>query len=226
MEASKNHSISDESFTCNREDDENEIRTGTAWTCVAHIITAVIGAGVLSLAWSIAQLGWIAGPALMVLFAVVTCISSFWLSDCYRSPDPSTGRRNRTYMTAVRNNLGKKQVWICGLIQYATLYGMGIAYTVTTSTSMRAIKRSNCFRREGHEAACTYGDSLYMLAFGLIQIICSQIPDFHNMSWLSTMAAIMSFCYSSIGFGLGVAKVLGIDSTILYSISFSFFCWF
>ncbi|CAN6450480.1 unnamed protein product [Victoria cruziana] len=208
MEASKNHSISDESFTCNREDDENEIRTGTAWTCVAHIITAVIGAGVLSLAWSIAQLGWIAGPALMVLFAVVTCISSFWLSDCYRSPDPSTGRRNRTYMTAVRNNLGKKQVWICGLIQYATLYGMGIAYTVTTSTSMRAIKRSNCFRREGHEAACTYGDSLYMLAFGLIQIICSQIPDFHNMSWLSTMAAIMSFCYSSIGFGLGVAKVL------------------
>uniref|UniRef100_A0A9I9CCV5 Amino acid transporter transmembrane domain-containing protein n=1 Tax=Cucumis melo TaxID=3656 RepID=A0A9I9CCV5_CUCME len=28
----------------------------------AHIITAVIGSGVLSLAWAIAQLGWVAGP--------------------------------------------------------------------------------------------------------------------------------------------------------------------
>ncbi|CAN6450474.1 unnamed protein product [Victoria cruziana] len=212
MEISKNVSSSDESLTCNREDDESVMRTGTAWTCTAHIITAVIGAGVLSLAWSIAQLGWIAGPFLMILFALVTCISSFLLSDCYRSPDPVTGRRNHTYMNAVRNNLGKKQVWICGVIQYATLYGMGIAYTVTTSTSMRAIERSNCFHREGHQAACTYGDSFYMLAFGLIQIICSQIPDFHNMSWLSTVAAIMSFCYSTIGFGLGVAKVIGIVS--------------
>ncbi|CAN6450470.1 unnamed protein product [Victoria cruziana] len=89
------------------------------------------------------------------------------------------------------------------------MYGTGIAYTITSAISMRAIERSNCFHREGHQAACTYGDSFYMLAFGLIQIICSQIPDFHNMSWLSTVAAIMSFCYSTIGFGLGVAKVIG-----------------
>lgn len=82
------------------------LQSGTTWTSVAHIITAVIGAGVLSLAWSIAQLGWIAGPALMIVFAIVTCISSFMLSDCYRSPDPVTGRRNHTYMSAVRINLG------------------------------------------------------------------------------------------------------------------------
>lgn len=38
----------------------------------------------------------------------------------------------------------------------------------------------------------------------------SQIPDFHNMAWLSVVAAIMSFSYSSIGLGLGLVKVIGI----------------
>lgn len=48
-----------------------------------------------------------------------------------------------------------------------------------------------------------------MLLFGLIQIVMSQIPNFHNMEWLSVVAAIMSFSYSSIGLGLGFAQVIG-----------------
>ncbi|CAK9148909.1 unnamed protein product [Ilex paraguariensis] len=85
---------------------ENEIRTGTVWTGIAHIITAVIGAGVLSLGWSTAQLGWIAGPVVLPCFAVVTYISASLVSDCYRSPDPVTGTRNPSYMGAVRVILG------------------------------------------------------------------------------------------------------------------------
>ncbi|KAJ6967207.1 hypothetical protein NC652_004691 [Populus alba x Populus x berolinensis] len=72
----------------------------------------------------------------------------------------------------------------------------------------RAIQRSNCYHREGHKASCEYGDTIYMLLFGAVQIVMSQIPDFHNMGWLSVIAAIMSFTYSFIGFGLGVAKVI------------------
>lgn len=48
-----------------------------------------------------------------------------------------------------------------------------------------------------------------MVLFGVIQIVMSQIPDFHNMEWLSIVAAIMSFSYASIGLGLGFAKVVG-----------------
>ncbi|CAI0459877.1 unnamed protein product, partial [Linum tenue] len=36
-------------------------------TASAHIITTVIGSGVLSLAWAIAQLGWVVGPAVHLL---------------------------------------------------------------------------------------------------------------------------------------------------------------
>jgi hypothetical protein len=48
-----------------------------------------------------------------------------------------------------------------------------------------------------------------MIAFGVIQIFFSQIPDFDKMWWLSIVAAIMSFTYSFIGLGLAVAKVAG-----------------
>lgn len=72
----------------------------------------------------------------------------------------------------------------------------------------RAIEKSNCYHKEGHRAACDFGDTSYMLLFGVVQIVLSQIPNFHNLQWLSILAAIMSFTYSSIGLGLGLAKVL------------------
>jgi amino acid permease len=98
------------------------------WTASAHIITAVIGSGVLSLAWAIGQLGWIAGPAVMLLFSLVTYYTSILLSACYRSDDPVNGKRNYTYMDAVRANLGKftKRVLLIILVNF---------------------KRSNCFTR-------------------------------------------------------------------------------
>ncbi|XP_026405970.1 probable amino acid permease 7 isoform X1 [Papaver somniferum] len=184
-------------------------RTGSYWTAIAHIITAVIGSGVLSLAWSTAQLGWIAGPLALFSLAGITLVSVSLLSDCYRSPDPEFGIiRNRSYTMAVKYYLGKKSVLWCGVIQQTYLYGTGIAYVITAATSMRAIYRSNCYHYKGHEAPCDHGDAFYMLLFGASQIVFSQIPNFHDMEWLSIVAAIMSFSYSSIGFALGFAKVI------------------
>lgn len=80
---------------------------GTFWTSTSHIITAVIGSGVLSLAWAIAQLGWVAGPTVLALFAIVNLYTSNLLAMCYRAGDPVTGQRNYTYMDAVKANLGK-----------------------------------------------------------------------------------------------------------------------
>ena len=49
-----------------------------------------------------------------------------------------------------------------------------------------------------------------MIAFGMVQIFFSQIPDFDQLWWHSLVAAVMSFTYSTIGLALGVAKVAGI----------------
>ncbi|CAI9113219.1 OLC1v1013789C1 [Oldenlandia corymbosa var. corymbosa] len=95
------------------DDDGRPKRTGTVWTTSAHIITAVIGSGVLSLAWAIAQMGWIAGPIVMLLFAVVTYYTSILLSACYRTED---GKRNYTYMDAASANFSGFQVKVCGAL--------------------------------------------------------------------------------------------------------------
>ncbi|XP_078167484.1 amino acid permease 4-like [Carex rostrata] len=188
------------------DDDGRLKRTGTMWTASSHIITAVIGSGVLSLSWAIGQLGWIAGPTVMILFAFVIFYTSCLLSECYRTGDSVTGRRNYTYMDAVRSNLGGAKVKICGTIQYINLFGVAIGYTIAASTSMMAIQRSNCFRANNDEGLCPVQGNIYMIMFGVAQILFSQIPDFSQVSWLSIVAAVMSFTYSSVGLGLGVAK--------------------
>ncbi|KAK4398675.1 putative amino acid permease 7 [Sesamum angolense] len=162
---------------------------------------------VLSLAWSMAQLGWIWGPILMVFFASVTLASTFLLCNCYRSPDPDNGPdRNKSYIDAVRTNLGTKSAWVCGLLIQLNLYGTGVAYTIYYCYLH---ERSYCYHKHGNDAPCESGTIQYMLAFGVVQIFMSQIPDLHSMGWLSVLAAIMSFAYSSIGLGLGAAKVIG-----------------
>lgn len=47
-----------------------------------------------------------------------------------------------------------------------------------------------------------------MIALGIVEIFVSQIPNFHQLSWLSIIAAIMSFGYAFIGMGLAFAKVI------------------
>ncbi|KAG2667891.1 hypothetical protein I3760_15G135300 [Carya illinoinensis] len=190
----------------NLDDDGRDKRTGTWLTASAHIITAVIGSGVLSLAWAIAQLGWVAGPAVLMAFSFITYFTSTLLADCYRSPDPVTGKRNYTYMDVVRANLGGRKVQLCGLAQYVNLIGVTIGYTITASISMVAVRRSNCFHKNGHDVKCHTSNYPFMIIFACIQIVLSQIPNFHKLSWLSILAAIMSFAYSSIGLGLSVVK--------------------
>jgi len=132
---------------------------GTLLTATAHIITAVIGSGVLSLAWAMAQLGWVIGLPVLVSFSLITWFCSTLQADCYRSPHPVYGKRNYTYMDAARTNLRKKlrllcedlkipfhftilcfaggvKVQLCGLVQYVNLVGVSISYAITTATSM------------------------------------------------------------------------------------------
>ncbi|TVU13217.1 hypothetical protein EJB05_40752, partial [Eragrostis curvula] len=209
------------------DDDGREKRTGTLVTASAHIITAVIGSGVLSLAWAVAQLGWVAGPLVLAAFAVITWFCSSLLADCYRGPDR---RRNYSYGQAVKAYLAHHVSFffvvftavelslpmqltrdstyrVCAATQYSNLVGACVGYTITTAISLGAIKRSNCFHRHGHGATCKAGTNAIMMAFAGVQILLSQLPSFHKIWWLSIVAAAMSFTYSTIGLGLSIAKV-------------------
>ncbi|XP_019416792.1 PREDICTED: amino acid permease 1-like isoform X2 [Lupinus angustifolius] len=190
------------------DDDGRLKRTGTVWTASAHIITGVIGAGVLSLAWAMAQLGWFLGIISILLFSAITLYTSILLADCYRSPHPVTGKRNTTYMDAVQVHLGGKMHVYCGVVQYGVLAGYGIGYTITIALSVVTILKNDCYAKNGIEASCRFSNNPYMIGVGIIEIILSQIPNFHDLAWLSILAAIMSFGYSLIGVGLSLATVI------------------
>ena len=72
----------------------------------------------------------------------------------------------------------------------------------------RAIQRTSCQQSNGDKDPCLVNGNPYMIAFGVIQIVFSQIPDFDQLWWLSIVAAVMSFGYSTVGLGLGISKVV------------------
>lgn len=187
-------------------EDDDRVRTGTLWTATTHAVTAVIGSGVLALPWSVAQMGWIIGPIVLIACSYVTYYTAILLTDCYRTPDPVKGRRNYTYMDVVRSSLGSKNVFFCGLVQYVMLWGTMIGYTITAATSMMAVVRSNCYHYKGHDARCSASGTLYMIIFGTVEVILSQFPSLEKITVISVVAAVMSFAYSLIGLLMCIAK--------------------
>ncbi|XP_031405804.1 probable amino acid permease 7 [Punica granatum] len=184
-------------------------RTGTTWTAGAHILTGVAGVGVLSLAWSVAQVGWILGPLCIIIFAAITLLSSCLMAECYSHPDPEVGPiRNRSFMEATKLYLGNKHHAIFGVFVQFNIFGLAVVFTSTAGSSLWAILQSNCYHKYGHDAPCQYGDNWYMMLFGFVHIFLSQTPNFHSTRWISIMALVMSLCFSFIGVGLGLAKVI------------------
>ncbi|CAJ1971548.1 unnamed protein product [Sphenostylis stenocarpa] len=126
-------------------------RTGNLQRAVAHIITGVIGAGVLSLAWSVAQLGWIAGPLITSVFAGTVIVSANLLADCYRFPDPEYGNiRCPSYMDAVHLYLGEAKEKVCGVLVHASLFGTTTAYVITSANSVSQYDASVTYSQHQH----------------------------------------------------------------------------
>ncbi|RVW94978.1 Amino acid permease 1 [Vitis vinifera] len=170
-----------------------------------HAFTSIVGSGILALPWTLAQLGWIVGPFVIVFFAAITYYFASLLCDCYRTPDQIKGKRNRTYMDAVRAFLGERNVLICGILQYSALWGTMIGYTITTTISIATVKRSICFHQ--HISRCDVQGNVYMMAFGAMEIVLSQFPNLEKVTFLSVIATVTSFIYSLIALGLSIAKL-------------------
>lgn len=92
-----------------------------------------------------------------------------------------------------------------------------ISITISRHVFCRAITRSDCFHHKGIRGRCHASYIPYMSMFGLVQIVLSQIPEFGELWFLSVIAAVMSFLYSTIGLGLGIAKAVG-ENHILFHI--------
>ncbi|THG10294.1 hypothetical protein TEA_010554 [Camellia sinensis var. sinensis] len=160
------------------DDDGKPSRTGrNLWTTSAHIITAIIGSGVLSLAWCVAQLGWVVGVATLLIFSLITLYTSNLLADCYRSPDPATGKRNYTYTDAVKTNLGDN---VCGMWNCSICQPLWDGYWLYNHclNKHRAIKKVKyAITIEVVKLNASFSNNPYMIGLGILEIFLSQIPE-------------------------------------------------
>ncbi|XP_073123549.1 uncharacterized protein [Henckelia pumila] len=125
-----------DAFFCSKcyDDDGRLKRTGTLWTASAHIITAVIGSGVLSLAWATAQLGWIAGPTILFLFSFVTYSPLVFWQHVTTPATRTTGRGTTlTWMLS-------EPIWFLGLSSQLNLYEIRCIRTPPKPTFSEAME--------------------------------------------------------------------------------------
>ncbi len=213
--------------------------TGTTITASAHIITAVIGAGVLSLPYSMASLGWIGGPICFILFAGITLYTAQLLADLYIID----GKRMRTYTMMVETCFGRPGKIAIGIVQQFNLVLTALAYTITAAQSMQLLANSACGAERVDAGDCFNSFTYLAIIFGALQMIMSMGESLEKFWWASMIGATMSFGYAIIALVLswvyfdthGTIEGIQLDTTaetawnvlnsigaILFAYSFSF----
>lgn len=71
----------------------------------------------------------------------------------------------------------------------------------------RAVARTDCRHNRGHDAACASSGTMYMVAFGVVEVVLSQFPSLEKLTIISVVAAVMSCTYSFVGLFLSAAKL-------------------
>ena len=186
-------------------DEDGVRRRGTVFSGVMHTITAVIGAGVLTLPSAMATLGYAGGSLALLFAALVTLYTSQLLADLY----VINGKRQRTYTGMVKTVMGKQGEIIIGIVQLGNLALTAVAYQVTSGKTLRAIAHSAC----GVDPVAAAGADVpkcfdsywqFVLMFGLLQLFLSQAPSLESLAFASVIGAFASFGYSLIALALSI----------------------
>ncbi|GBF92649.1 amino acid permease-like [Raphidocelis subcapitata] len=164
-----------------------------------HIVTAIIGAGVLGLPHALSMLGWLGGCVALVSFFLVTIWCSFMLADMHEYD----GVRHATYGDAVVNVLGRGSAFAVTVCQLLNLVLSAIGYTVAAGESLKMVVHSRC---DPEEASCGSPVWSMSLVFGVLQLGFSQMPSLEAAWWASMVGAAMSVAYSTAALGMGAAR--------------------
>ncbi|KAL1531577.1 Lysine histidine transporter 1 [Salvia divinorum] len=181
-------------------------RTAKWWFSAFHNVTAMVGAGVLSLPYAMSQLGWGPGVSILVLSWLVTLYSLWQMVEMH---ELVPGRRFDRYHELGQHAFGKKLgLWIVVPIQLVVLAGLNIVYLITGGTSLQNF----------HDLVCPGCSKLSLtyciLIFSSVHFVLSQLPSFNSISGVSLAAAVMSISYSTVAWGASIQR--GVQGGVEY----------
>ncbi|KAM3400239.1 hypothetical protein ACQJBY_005239 [Aegilops geniculata] len=168
-------------------------RTAKWYYSAFHNVTAMVGAGVLGLPFAMSHLGW--GPGVAVI-ASSFGITLYTLWQMVEMHEMVPGKRFDRYHELGQHAFGKKLgLWIIVPQQLVVDVGTDIVYMVTGGQSLKKFHDLVCNGR-CKDIRLTF----FIMIFGSVHFLLSQMPNFNSISGVSAAAAVMSICYSMVAF--------------------------
>jgi amino acid permease len=174
-------------------------RNAKWWYSAFHNVTAMVGAGVLSLPYAMSELGWGAGIAVLVISWVITLYTLWQMVEMHECVP---GRRFDRYHELGQHAFGEKLgLWIVVPQQLVVEVGVNIVYMVTGGKSLKKFHDVIC-EDKCKDIKLTF----FIMIFASVHFVLSQLPNLNSISGISLAAAVMSLSYSTIAWGASVNK--------------------
>ncbi|KAK6116579.1 hypothetical protein DH2020_049685 [Rehmannia glutinosa] len=184
-------------------------RTAKWWYSAFHNVTAMVGAGVLSLPYAMAHMGWGPGGVILLLSWIITLYTLWQMVEMHEIvPGKRFDRYHELGQYAFGDKLG---LYIVVPQQVIVEVSTCIIYMVTGGKSLKKF----------HETVCpSCGEiklTLFILIFASIHFVLSHLPNFNSISVVSLAAAVMSLTYSIIAWTAALGK--GVRPGVSYALS-------
>ncbi|XP_027101964.2 lysine histidine transporter 1 [Coffea arabica] len=182
-------------------------RNAKWWYSAFHNVTAMVGAGVLSLPYAMSKLGWGPGVTVMVLSWIITLYTLWQMVEMH---EMVPGKRFDRYHELGQHAFGEKLgLWIVVPQQLVVEVGVDIVYMVTGGKSLKKFHDLVC-SKPCKDIKTTY----FIMIFASVHFVLSHLPNFNSISGVSLAAAVMSLSYSTIAWGASVKK--GVQPDVEY----------
>ncbi|KAL5581313.1 hypothetical protein UlMin_013755 [Ulmus minor] len=186
-------------------------RNAKWWYSAFHNVTAMVGAGVLSLPHAMAELGWGPGVAILVLSWIITLYTLWQMVEMH---EMVPGRRFDRYHELGQYAFGEKLgLYIVVPQQLVVEVGVNIVYMVTGGKSLKKFHETVC--SSCHQIKLTF----FIMIFASVHFVLSHLPNFNSIAGVSLAAAVMSLSYSTIAWAASLHKGVREDVSYAYKAS-------
>ncbi|KAK4603388.1 hypothetical protein RGQ29_012074 [Quercus rubra] len=185
-------------------------RNAKWWYSAFHNVTAMVGAGVLSLPYAMSELGWGPGVAILVLSWIITLYTLWQMVEMH---EMVPGKRFDRYHELGQHAFGEKLgLYIVVPQQLIVEVGVNIVYMVTGGTSLQKVHDTVC---DTVSSDCKHIKLTYfIMIFASVHFVLSHLPNLNAISGVSLAAAVMSLSYSTIAWAASLNK--GVQQDVQY----------
>ncbi|QHN87285.1 Lysine histidine transporter [Arachis hypogaea] len=173
-------------------------RNAKWWYSAFHNVTAMVGAGVLSLPYAMSELGWGPGVTVLVLSWIITLYTLWQMVQMH---EMVPGKRFDRYHELGQYAFGEKLgLYIVVPQQLIVEIGVNIVYMVTGGRSLQKFHNTVC--SDCKKIKLTF----FIMIFASVHFVLSHLPNFNSISGVSLAAAVMSLSYSTIAWAASAHK--------------------